>query len=72
MPEPCLRLLADLDIVEDNLQFWNRRLQEGSHNQFMLLQRGPVHFARRLLRASHQLLAWLKQTTLLSESEAGA
>ncbi len=32
------RLLYELDEVEANLEFWNRRVQRGSHFWFLLLQ----------------------------------
>lgn len=50
------RLLHDLHVVDQNLQFWQRRLGGGSHDAFMLLSRGPVTFVFDVLERLGLLL----------------
>lgn len=46
------RILSELDTIEENLNFWTRRLDGGRHFWFTLFCHGPVAFVRRL---SHML-----------------
>jgi len=43
------RLLADLDAAQRAAGFWRARMRDGGHDAFMLLGRGPVHFAAGVL-----------------------
>lgn len=42
------RILAELDTIEANLQFWTRRLNAGRHFWFTLFRRGPIGFAKKV------------------------
>lgn len=54
------RLLAQLSIVDQNLEFWNRRLERGGHFWFALLRRGPVAFAEKMVYMIEQLASRLR------------
>lgn len=62
------RLLHELDEVQANLKFWDRRVQRGKHFWFMLLQQGPTGFYRRV----KQLVSFRRATAavpLLTQAE---
>jgi len=42
------RLLAALSLLDTNLGFWMRRLDEGGHFWFSLLRRGPMAFFKKI------------------------
>jgi len=42
------RVLAELNTIEANLQFWTRRLDVGRHFWFTLFRRGPIEFAKKV------------------------
>lgn len=46
------RLLHDLGIARRNLLFWQERLRAGSHKRFLLLNVGPVSFAKAVLSSA--------------------
>ena len=48
------RLTADLQSVEDSLDFWKERLSQSGHGRFLLLSQGPVSFAKSIQAALHR------------------
>lgn len=54
------RLLAQLAMVDQHLEFWNRRLERGGHFWFALLRRGPVAFAEKMVYMMQQLAQRLR------------
>lgn len=62
------RILAELDRVDANLQFWTRRLDARGHFWFTLLRRGPAEFFRR---ATEMFRRWRGRRAIVG-AERGA
>ncbi|KAH7618699.1 hypothetical protein Ndes2526B_g05616 [Nannochloris sp. 'desiccata'] len=67
------RILAEMDTIEANLQFWTRRLDEGRHFWFTLFRRGPVEFAKKVAqlvrRGRRQEGNQIPENDLVSDAE---
>ena len=45
------RLVRDLSVVEENLDFWAESLRQGQHLRTILFGQGPLSFAKDMRRA---------------------
>ena len=44
------RLVRDLSVVEENLDFWAESLRQGQHLRTIMFGQGPLSFARDMRR----------------------